>query len=144
MPRDYSRGARYGQSRWQYDHWKAKYAQRHAEKKAHDSIVLRWQNDERYRTSQTVRGWTEEYCDYFDDVANVDISYVATRGERSRYENNLTLGINDGPPPGPTRRRPDFPRAARTFAPIKHEQGRMNHPEAPSRATTTNRRISTI
>ena len=56
---DCSRGAKHGETQWQYDHWKAKDAQRHVTRKKHDSILLRWQNDERYRT-QTVHGWTEE------------------------------------------------------------------------------------
>ena len=117
---------RAGQSQWQHDHWKAKDAQRLVENKGHDSIVLRWQNGEIYRTSQTVHGWTEEYCRYMDYVAFVDISFAATWSERSRYENNLTIGINDGPLPGPTRLRPNFPRAARTRAALRHELGRMN------------------
>ena len=50
----------------------------------------------------------------------------ATWSERSRCENILTLGINDGPPPGPTKLRPDFPRAVRTLAAVQHEEGWMN------------------
>ena len=54
------------------------------------------------------------------------LNCVATWSERSRCENILTLGINDGPPPGPTKLRPDFPRAVRTVAAIQHEEGWMN------------------
>ena len=61
-----------------------------------------------------------------DYISSIDISFVATFEELSRYENNLTLGINDGPLPGPKTRRDDFPRAARTFAAIRNEEGRMN------------------
>ena len=53
---DDSRGARHGQSQWQYDHWKAKDAKRHAAKKNHKTILLKWQNDEKYRTSQNSCG----------------------------------------------------------------------------------------
>ena len=60
-----------------------------------------------------------------DSIASADISYVATWSERSRYENHLTLGINDGPPPRRTKLRSDFPRAVRTRAAIKHEERRM-------------------
>ena len=84
---DYSRGARHGQTQWQYDNWKAQDAKRHAERK-HGSIVLR-----KYRNSQISVGWTEKYCRYLDSIASVDISHTATWSERSRYENNLTLGI---------------------------------------------------
>ena len=45
---DYSRGARHGLTQWQDDHWKAEDAKPHAEKKKHDSIVLRWRNDDKY------------------------------------------------------------------------------------------------
>ena len=41
-------------------------------------------------------------------------------------KNNLTLGINGGPVPEPTKLRPDFPRVVRTFAAIKHEGGRTH------------------
>ena len=44
----------------------------------------------------------------------------------SRYETDLTLGVNDGAKPGPTKLRPDFPRAVRTLAVTKHQEGRTN------------------
>ena len=71
---DYARGARRGQSQWQYDHCKSKYTRRNVEKKGDDSIFLRWQNDEKYRKSQMALGWTEDYCRYLDSIASVDIS----------------------------------------------------------------------
>ena len=54
----------------------------------------------RIRSSQSARGWTEEYCRYLDDLAPLDISYVATWKERSRYENMRVLKLNDGKHPG--------------------------------------------
>ena len=56
---DYSWGARYGQSQWQYYHWKAKDTKRNAQKKNHDFILLRWQDDERYRNFPLAVGWTD-------------------------------------------------------------------------------------
>ena len=50
---DFSRGGNIARAQWQYDHWKAQDAKRSTTKKNHDSIVLRWQNDEKYRASQT-------------------------------------------------------------------------------------------
>ena len=91
---DDSRGARCGQSQWQYNHWKAKDANRHAERKKHRTVVLRWQNVERCRNSRKVYGWTEEYCRYLDYIASVDIFYVATWSERSRYDNKYSYAWN--------------------------------------------------
>ena len=78
-----------------------------------------------YRDSQTARGLTEEYCCYLDCLVLVDISYVATWKERSRYESSLVLGVNDGLHPGPMTRRGDFPQAARKLAALQREQGRV-------------------
>ena len=52
VKRTYSRGARHGQSQWQYDHWKAKETRRNAQNKGHDSVLLRRQDGEKYRNSQ--------------------------------------------------------------------------------------------
>ena len=56
---NYSRGKRHGEAQWQRDHWKAMDARRGARRKGHDSIVIRWQEDEKYRNSQKARGRTE-------------------------------------------------------------------------------------
>ena len=123
---DCSRGARHGQSQWQYDHCTAKDTKRNSQKKNHDSILLKWQNMKRCRKSRTAVGWTEESCRYLDSIASVDISKIATWSERSRYEHNFTLGVNDGAKPGPTKHRPDFPRAVRTLAAINQEEEKTN------------------
>ena len=64
---DYARGARRGQSQWQYDHCKSKYTRRGVEKKGarfHLSTVAKWRK--KYRKSQMAFGWTEDYCRYLD------------------------------------------------------------------------------
>ena len=63
---NYSRGKRHGEAQWQKDHWKAKDAKTRARKNGHDSIVLKWQSDEKYRESQKVHGWSERYCRSLD------------------------------------------------------------------------------
>ena len=68
---------------------------------------------------------TEDYCRYLDSIATINISDTATRSERSRYHNYLTLGVTDeGPKPGPIKHRPDFSRAvhACSFFHIKRER----------------------
>ena len=56
----------------------------------------------------------------------LDILYTATWSERSRYKNNLVLGVNDqGPKPGPVKHRPYFSRAVRTLA-VKRHEGKTN------------------
>ena len=64
---DYSRVARHGQSQWQHGQWKAKDAKRPSEKKKHDSILRRLQN-ERYRISAVLAMHEQE--------TNQDLSVV--------------------------------------------------------------------
>ena len=47
-----SRGKKHGETQWQQDHWKAVDARRGALKHNKDTIVIRWQEDEKYRNSQ--------------------------------------------------------------------------------------------
>ena len=93
---DDTRRAKHGQNPWQYDHWKARDATKGAQKRKYRSILHRWQKEEAYQESESARGWTQEYCRYLDYLATVDISYVATWKERSKYENMLVLKLNDG------------------------------------------------
>ena len=80
-----------------------------------------------YRNSQFVVGWTEDHFRYLDSIASINISFSATTSERSRYENNLTLGVNDqGPKPVPIEHRPDLSPALGTLAAIKHQEGKTN------------------
>ena len=135
---DDSRGAKHWQTQWQYDFWKARDAKRSA-KTGKDSIVLRWQEDEKYRASY---GWTKEYCRYLDYLASIDTSHVAKWKERSRYENSLVLKLNDELLPGRMTNREDFPQAARALgsSPTSTRTGESSHPEKRTRATTTIRR----
>ena len=83
-------------------------------------------NDAIHRESQTIIGWTREYCWYLDFLATIDISFCATWKQRSRYENRLLLGVNDGPHPGPVRERDDFLKTTRRIAALQREEGRVN------------------
>ena len=57
----------------------------------------------------------EEYYRYLDNLAPIDMSYVATWKERSRCENSLVFKLNDGPHPERITSREDFPPAARAL-----------------------------
>ena len=48
------------------------------------SILDRWQNDEVYRESQLVHGWTEEWVKYFDYISKIDVSHDAPYRQRLR------------------------------------------------------------
>ena len=71
---NYSRVKRHGEAQWLREHWKAMDARRGARKNDHKSIVLRWQNDDKYRESKKRHGWTEELCRYLDLLTTIDIS----------------------------------------------------------------------
>ena len=108
MKENDSRGPRHGPQQWQYDHWKAKHATRGLKRGYYDSIVHRWHADKRYRESQWNIGWTEEYCRYLDLQATVDIKYIATWPERSRYHNMLVFKLEDEKDSGKMSHRDDF------------------------------------
>ena len=92
-----------------------------------------------YRASQTVHGWTEEYCRYLEYLASIGMSHVATWKERSRDEHRLVPKLNNGPHPGRVANRGDFPQAARALAALQRQQGRVNLriPDKGTSATTT-------
>ena len=48
------------------------------------SILDRWQNEEIYRASLLVHGWTEEYVKYSGYISKIDISYDALYNQRNR------------------------------------------------------------
>ena len=54
-----SRGKKHGETQWQQDHWKVMNARRVAWKHKKGTIVIRWREDEKYRTLQQAHGWTE-------------------------------------------------------------------------------------
>ena len=88
-----SRGRKSGHNPWQTDHAKAMAARRGATKNCRKftSILDRWQNDEIYRASQLVHGWTEEYVKYLDYISQIDINYEAPYKQRNRFENTLFM-----------------------------------------------------
>ena len=88
---NYSRGKRHGEAQWQRDHWRAMDARREVTRKGHDSSVVRWQEDEKYRNSQKVHGWTENVCPYLDHLTTIDISFTAAWHQRHKYESTITL-----------------------------------------------------
>ena len=53
----------------------------------------------------------ERMVGYLDHLTTIDMSF-ATWKQRSRFENSLALGVNDGLHPGPVRGRNDFPQAS--------------------------------
>ena len=144
--KDHSRGAKQGPTQWQYDHSKAKETTRNVRKKGYDSISPRWQDDVRYRNSQIAVGWTEEYCQYVDSLLSIDFSLRATRRERERYENNLTLGVKgQGTKSAPMKNRPDFSQAVHHLIAItaggKDESA---HSQTIAIPTTSNERKNNI
>ena len=86
-----SMGKKYGDQQWQEDHWKAMHARRGSWKHNKGTIVIRWQEDEKYRNSQQTRGWTEEYCRYLDCLTTIDISYAAPWHQSHQCESTITL-----------------------------------------------------
>ena len=88
---NYSRGKRHGEGQWQRDNWKEMNTRRGARRKGHDSIVINWQEDEKFRHSQQAHGWTGEFCRYLDHLTTIDISYTAPWHQRHWYENTIML-----------------------------------------------------
>ena len=84
-----------------------------------------WQNDEIYRASQLVHGWTEEYAKYLDYISQIDISHEAPNKQRSRYENTLFMrGVDSNKQAGPLCQRPDYKSSAHALVSIQREQGK--------------------
>ena len=64
----------------------------------HTSILARWLSDDRYRKSLSDIGWIEKDIMLFDRIALDNLSYVATKAERSRHSEHWILKLNqDGP-----------------------------------------------
>ena len=101
---------------------KRKMHRRGARKNNHDSIVLRWQNDAKYRESQNVHGWTEDYYRYLEYLTNIDISNSAPWHQRNRYENTILLESNDDDKQaGPTRARKDVKSTTQNLTILRQE-----------------------
>ena len=67
----------------------------------HTSKVDRWQNDEVYRASQLVHGWTDEWVKYLDNISKIDISHDAPYRQRLRYESTVYIRGVDSNKQGP-------------------------------------------
>ena len=102
-------------------------ARRGAWKCGMGTIVIRWQEDEKYRNSQQPHGWTEEYGRYLDYLATIDISYSAPSHQRHRYESTLNLVCHDEDrQAGPMKAWKDSEPTTKIVTCLRQEQGRQN------------------
>ena len=69
--------------------------QKDAKKHNFSSISERWQDDERYRTSELADNCTEVYGRYLDYLTTIDMSHEASYHQRNRYENTSTMQCHD-------------------------------------------------
>ena len=92
-----SHGARHGNTERQIIY----YAAHNAARKEYKSMLDRFLNSPRYRTSQTAIRWDEEFCAKYDSIAAEDHSYIVTQAERSRNENSWKLVLNTSGKIGP-------------------------------------------
>ena len=92
------------------DHQKAMDAKRGVLKRGkYTSLLDRWQNDEVYRESQLVHGWTEEWVKYFDCISKIDISHDAPYRQPLRCESTVYMrSVDSNIQAGPLCQRPDF------------------------------------
>ena len=136
-----SREAKHGTSQEQVDHFKANES-RHAMMRGYSSVLERFQNDDVYRNSQIAIGWTEEKWTYLDSLLLEDKSHTSTRRERIRYENNWALGMNgQGPTPGPTKQRTDYPQAVTKVKIMRQQAEQPSNPPIPSNRQVRQRPI---
>ena len=82
------RGARYGKTDAQKEHFVAHNARRRCIKKNFDGIHDRFQRDSVYRNSQLKIGWTEEKCIEMVKLAQENHSYCPSSEEYERYRKN--------------------------------------------------------
>ena len=57
----------------------------------HNTILERWRKDDEYRKSVSEIGWTKEQIIQYDELAVEEHFDSATKGERTRNENNWVL-----------------------------------------------------
>ena len=105
---------------------KAMDARRGATKRhEYTSVMDRWQNDEMYRASQLVHGWTEEWVKYLDYISKIDISHGAPYRQRLRYESTLYMrGVDSNKQAGPLCQRPDYKPSADALVSLQRNQGK--------------------
>ena len=119
------RGMKSGHNPWQKDHHTAMDAKRRVQKRGkYTSIMDRWQNDEVYRESQLVHGWTD-WVKYLDYISEIDISHNAPYRQRLRFENTVYMrGVDSNEQAGPLCQRPDFKSSANAHVSLRRAQGK--------------------
>ena len=94
------------------------HCQRVNEKDQHKKVIYtsirdRFQNDEVFHAIQLQHNWTEEWCEYLDNIRTIDITHNASREQLERYAASYHFRyhptqIEKGP------RRPDYHQTTRT------------------------------
>ena len=111
-----SRGAKRGPSERQRMHCEAEEMLQKARQPSMEDIhpYLRdGINDDEYRKSLSLIGWTEQQIIENDKIALEDQSHVATRAERIRNSKNCILALKQNGAQQPLNQRPDFAQAKR-------------------------------
>ena len=111
------RGARHVNSKIQRKYHQARVCLRKA------SILHGFQESSTYRASQLALNWDEQFCKELNEPSLDDHSYVATRAERERHENNWVLTLNTQGTVGSKRLRPDYPDALRQLQELRSQDG---------------------
>ena len=89
------------------------------------SILDRWQNDEVYRASQLVHGWTEEWVKYLHYISKIDISHDAPYRQRLRYESTIFMrSVDSKTQAGPLCQRPDYKTSADALVSLQRARGK--------------------
>ena len=91
------------------------------------AILVRWNNDKRYRNSQLALGWTEDYCCKVDYFTAVDITHNAPPFRRLLIGSTLTMKCSDpNPQLGPMRNRKDNHETTNLLMKLREEQDRTS------------------
>ena len=125
-----SRGMKHGLQPWQETHKRAREHPRGVRKRGRKrqeewtTIRERWHKHDIYRTNQsTLNGWTIENVKYLDCIGKIDISYTATKSQRSRWEGILKVFCacpdHSG---GPKNTRPNFTEAVETVKTLSSKE----------------------
>ena len=73
----------------------------------------RRQNDEVFRESQLVHGWTDEWVKYFEYICEIDIGHNAPHRQRLRYESTMYMrGVDSDKQAGSLCQRHEFKSSA--------------------------------
>ena len=102
----------------------------------YNSLMDRWQNDEVYRESQLVHGWTDEWVKYLNYISKIAISHDAPHRQRQRYESTVCMrSVHSNKQAGPLCQRPDFQSAANALVSLQQAQGK-GVPHIPKKLRT--------